>query len=233
MISPTLSRIYGATQLNRSAERVTVIPLLARTYPNARIIFSGGNASLLENKGREADYLYPMLDTFGVPRERVTLENRARNTYENAVFTKELAKPRLAGGDLGGAHAACGWLFPARRLSARGLPGRLAHVPPHRSLADRQFLSLGSGPSISPRMNGPACSPIGSPAAPPNFSPVRPADGASEQRHGLVSFPVMGDSRTRVLRWRSRQQQRPWRGVIHAIRETCRNAIARGRTARL
>ncbi len=95
MISPTLSRIYGATQLNGSAERVTVVPLLARTYPNARIIFSGGDASLLENEGREADYLYPMLDTFGVPRERVTLENRARNTYENAVFTKELAKPRL------------------------------------------------------------------------------------------------------------------------------------------
>jgi uncharacterized SAM-binding protein YcdF (DUF218 family) len=29
-----------------------------------------------------------------VPRERVTLENRARNTYENAIYTKELAKPR-------------------------------------------------------------------------------------------------------------------------------------------
>jgi len=96
VISPALSRIYGATQLNGSAERVTVIPLLARNYPNARFIFSGGDASLLKDQGREADYLYPLLDTFGVPRERVMIENRARNTYENAVFSKELAKPKAS-----------------------------------------------------------------------------------------------------------------------------------------
>jgi len=93
-INPVLSRIYGATQLSDSAARVTVIPELARSYPNARIVFSGGDASLLANHGREADYLYPLLDRFGVPRERVILEDRSRNTYENAVFTKELAKPK-------------------------------------------------------------------------------------------------------------------------------------------
>jgi uncharacterized SAM-binding protein YcdF (DUF218 family) len=93
-ISPDLSRLYGAVQLSDSAERVTVIPELARAYPNARIIYSGGDASLFADKGREADYLYPLLDTFGVPRDRVTIENRARNTYENAVFSKELAKPK-------------------------------------------------------------------------------------------------------------------------------------------
>jgi uncharacterized SAM-binding protein YcdF (DUF218 family) len=93
-ISPFLSRAYGETQLNASAERVTAIPKLARAYPNARIVFSGGDASLLQDKGREADYLYPLLDAFGVPRERVMIENRARNTYENAVLTKELVKPK-------------------------------------------------------------------------------------------------------------------------------------------
>ena len=93
-ISPALSRIYGDTQLNGSAERVTIIPKLARAYPNARIVFSGGDASLFSDQGREADYLYPLLDSFGVPRERVILESRARNTYENAVFTKELVKPK-------------------------------------------------------------------------------------------------------------------------------------------
>lgn len=94
VINPTLSRIYGAIQISESAERVIVIPELARAYPNARIVFSGGDASLFADHGREADYLYPLLDTFGVPRERVILENRSRNTYENAVFTKELVKPK-------------------------------------------------------------------------------------------------------------------------------------------
>jgi len=93
-ISPRLSRIYGAVQLGGNAERVTVIPELARTYPNARIVYTGGDGSLLANQGREADYLYPLLDGFGVPRDRVLLENRSRNTYENAVFTRELVKPK-------------------------------------------------------------------------------------------------------------------------------------------
>jgi uncharacterized SAM-binding protein YcdF (DUF218 family) len=93
-LNPLLSRTYGAPQLSGSAERVTVIPLLARTYPNARIVYSGGDASLLATDGRETDYLYPLLESFGVPRERVMLEDRARNTYENAVFTKELMRPK-------------------------------------------------------------------------------------------------------------------------------------------
>jgi uncharacterized SAM-binding protein YcdF (DUF218 family) len=93
-ISPALSRIYGATQLGGNAERVTVIAKLARDYPKARIVYSGGDASLFADQGREADYLYPLLGSFGVPRDRVLLETRARNTVENATFTKELVKPK-------------------------------------------------------------------------------------------------------------------------------------------
>ena len=93
-INPVLSRAYGAPQLSGSAERVTVIAKLAHDYPKARIIFSSGDGSLSGRAGREADYLYPLLDTFGVARGRVELEKRARNTYENAVFAKALARPK-------------------------------------------------------------------------------------------------------------------------------------------
>jgi uncharacterized SAM-binding protein YcdF (DUF218 family) len=93
-ISPALSRAYGVPQINGRAERVIVIPLLARNYPNARIVYSGGDASLMANEGREANFLYSLLDTFGVPRERVLLESRSHNTYQNAVLTKRLVKPK-------------------------------------------------------------------------------------------------------------------------------------------
>ncbi len=93
-IAPEISRERGAPQLNGSAERVTVIAKLARDYPDARIVYSGGDASLLQDEGVEADYLYPLLDSFGVPRDRVTLETRARNTYQNALLTRELVKPK-------------------------------------------------------------------------------------------------------------------------------------------
>ena len=93
-IDPGLSRAYGTTQLTESAERVAAIAKLARAYPNARIVYSGGDGSLFANAGREADYLYSLLDTFGVPRQRVLLEDRSRDTYENATFSKQLVKPK-------------------------------------------------------------------------------------------------------------------------------------------
>ena len=52
------------------------------------------DAGVFGNESREANYLYPLLESFGVPRERVLLEDRARNTYENAVFSKQLMKPK-------------------------------------------------------------------------------------------------------------------------------------------
>jgi len=93
-INPVISRLRGDVALTGSAERVTSIARLARAYPRARIVFSSGDTSLSRNAGAEADYLYPLLESFGVARERVQLERRARNTSENAAFTKEIAKPK-------------------------------------------------------------------------------------------------------------------------------------------
>jgi uncharacterized SAM-binding protein YcdF (DUF218 family) len=36
----------------------------------------------------------PLLDYFGIPRARVMLESRSRNTAENAAYTKDLIKPK-------------------------------------------------------------------------------------------------------------------------------------------
>ena len=92
-INPLISRARGETALNASAERVTVIAELAREYPKARIVYSSGNASIFGGPA-EADYVLPLLESFGVPAARVTLERRSRNTYENALFSKALVKPK-------------------------------------------------------------------------------------------------------------------------------------------
>jgi len=94
VISPQLSRDYGDTSVNADAGRVIALVKLARAFPNARIVYSSGDASLLANGLAEADYLYPLLEIFGIPRERVMVESRSRNTVENAVFTKDLVKPK-------------------------------------------------------------------------------------------------------------------------------------------
>ena len=89
-----MSQVRGQVTLSDAAERVTVIAKLARDYPNANIVFSSGDASLLGDQPAEADYLYPLLDSFGVPRARVMLEDKSRNTAENAAFVKALVKPK-------------------------------------------------------------------------------------------------------------------------------------------
>jgi uncharacterized SAM-binding protein YcdF (DUF218 family) len=94
VVNPILSRARGQVALDDSAERLTVLAKLARDYPNARIVFTSGDGSLFGNVGAEADYVLPLLESFGIPRARITLENRARNTAENAAFVKALVKPK-------------------------------------------------------------------------------------------------------------------------------------------
>ena len=93
-IDPTLSHDYGTTQFIESGERITAIAKLAREFPNARIVYSGGAGNLFGHADPEAHYVRQIVETFGVPLERVLLEDRSRNTYENAEFTKALVHPK-------------------------------------------------------------------------------------------------------------------------------------------
>ena len=92
-ISPEVSGARSSVALNEAAERMTVAADLARRYPAARFVFSGGSGRLFGGPA-EADFVLPLLESFGIARERITLEGRSRNTAENARFTKELVQPK-------------------------------------------------------------------------------------------------------------------------------------------
>jgi uncharacterized SAM-binding protein YcdF (DUF218 family) len=79
--------------LNEAAERLTVVAALARRYPQARIVFSGGSGALLFDGGSEAPIADALWRSFGIEPARIELERRSRNTHENAVFTRDLVKP--------------------------------------------------------------------------------------------------------------------------------------------
>lgn len=93
-ISPVLSWQTGLTSVNGDAGRIIALAHLARAFPQARIIYTGGDPSLFGNKRPEADFVGPLLDDFGLARDRVELESRSRNTAENATLSKEIAKPK-------------------------------------------------------------------------------------------------------------------------------------------
>ena len=75
-------------------ERVVEAALLAKRYPDARVIFSGGTGSLLTRSTTEAQAAQELLVELGVAKARITLEGASRNTDENARFTAALVHPR-------------------------------------------------------------------------------------------------------------------------------------------
>ena len=93
-ISPDVSAARDEVALNEAAERLTVAAELARRYPDARIVFSGGSGALIYDEGAEAPLALRLLESLGIPRARITLEDRSRNTVENAVLSKAIAQPK-------------------------------------------------------------------------------------------------------------------------------------------
>jgi uncharacterized SAM-binding protein YcdF (DUF218 family) len=93
-ISPDVSAARGEVALDEAAERITVAAELARRYPDARLLFSGGSNALIFSEGTEAEFAVRVLEDLGVAPERITAEDRSRNTIENAVFSRRLADPK-------------------------------------------------------------------------------------------------------------------------------------------
>ncbi len=82
----------GAAQLNEYAERMIAFADLARRFPEARLIFTGGSGSLRDRAIRESDFAPGLMADLGLDPGRVLFERESRNTYENAVYSKRLAK---------------------------------------------------------------------------------------------------------------------------------------------
>lgn len=85
---------HGIPALNAAAERMTAFVGLARRYPNARLVFTGGSASLFKNAVTEADVARALFTDLGVVQDRMTYENQSRTTFENATETYRLMQPR-------------------------------------------------------------------------------------------------------------------------------------------
>lgn len=92
-ISPVLSAHYGRPQIGGTVERLTEGAALAKRYPAARVIFTGGTGSLTHPELREAPWSLAVFRELGLAPGRVEIEPDSRNTYENAVFTRRMAAP--------------------------------------------------------------------------------------------------------------------------------------------
>lgn len=92
-ISPVDTAARNAPAINESAERIIVIADLARRFPQAPIVYSGGDARIDATGLTEADAALGVIESFGIARERIVLESKSRNTVENAVFSRAMVQP--------------------------------------------------------------------------------------------------------------------------------------------
>jgi uncharacterized SAM-binding protein YcdF (DUF218 family) len=83
----------GQLTVNEAAERVIALADLARRYPAAKVVFSGGASSLVE-QAVEAEGVARFIGELGLARERLVLEDHSRTTRENALYSRELLKPQ-------------------------------------------------------------------------------------------------------------------------------------------
>lgn len=89
-----INLVRGGYELNSGGDRMVETAILARRFPTARVVVSGGTGELfLEGEG-DAATAPRLLTALGVTADRLILENKSRNTYENAVFTKGLVTPK-------------------------------------------------------------------------------------------------------------------------------------------
>lgn len=93
-LQTTISAERDQLTLNDAGERQVALADLARRFPDARLVFTGGSGSLKEGSVSEAGTVERFAGTLGVPRGRLILEDRSRNTRENARFSAELVSPK-------------------------------------------------------------------------------------------------------------------------------------------
>jgi uncharacterized SAM-binding protein YcdF (DUF218 family) len=88
------SAARNTVELDASAERVVAMLELARRFPKARIVYTGGSGNLIKDSVSEAPIAGELLESFGIARDRFTLETESRTTDENAVFVRRLLAPK-------------------------------------------------------------------------------------------------------------------------------------------
>lgn len=85
-----VNKARGGTELSSAGDRYAETIVLARLYPAARIVITGGIGSLLSTTETDAVTAPRLLARFGIMADRLVLEGQSRNTDENARFVASM-----------------------------------------------------------------------------------------------------------------------------------------------
>jgi uncharacterized SAM-binding protein YcdF (DUF218 family) len=80
--------------MNDSGDRLLYAAKLYREGVAPIIILTGGRIQWYGGESSEAESMAMILELMGVPRQAMLLESKSLNTYENAIYTKEILKQK-------------------------------------------------------------------------------------------------------------------------------------------
>lgn len=80
----------GGIEFNQAADRFIEGVTLAKAFPQAKILVSGGDGSFSGDYQGDAQASVAFFSGFGVAQERIIREAQSRTTFENATNTKDL-----------------------------------------------------------------------------------------------------------------------------------------------
>ena len=94
-LDPLGTMIWDQVVAGGAAERNFALVRLARKYPNAKIVYTGGAGSMIYQEYKAADVAKRLFAELGVDPARILFERVSRNTAESAINVKRLVHPKL------------------------------------------------------------------------------------------------------------------------------------------
>lgn len=94
MIDTAISEARDEITLNNGGERLTEAARLAYHFPDVRIMITGGVGAIIYRGSDEATFAQRFFLDLGIAGDRIVIETQSRNTWQNAVYSKEIIQPK-------------------------------------------------------------------------------------------------------------------------------------------
>ena len=93
--NPLLYNEYDQISLNGSSERLVESVFIIKKFDKAKVIFSGGSGFLNRSGFDNAQVAKSFYKKIGIEIDKIIFEDNSRNTYENIIYSKKIANPKI------------------------------------------------------------------------------------------------------------------------------------------
>ena len=93
--NPLLYNEYDQISLNGSSERLVESVFIIKKFDKAKVIFSGGSGIVNRPDFDHAQVAKSFYKKIGIKIDKIIFEDNSRNTYENIIYSKKIANPKI------------------------------------------------------------------------------------------------------------------------------------------